>query len=268
MIDLAVVINAHENSPVFRDTLESVLFHWTNDVLVVADAKNWPQFAAADLGVRKLEGFYHGKSSAPYRNVCLGLMKAWETWGAKKSWYCYLEYDCLVASDSVASDLAALDGLWIVGNDHRASGGRIDFINRFQRGRLDLNYLLGCCMFFSRNMVKAMASDNFFERFLSFTNFNSGEAYLSSPQSKDELVYDISEFLYPTLCVHYGGKVGELACWQGSGWRGDGVRYPMRFRPDLEEGFYSEACVLHPVKSPDSQIRSYHRSKRSLTKPF
>lgn len=265
MIDVAVVLNAHENSPVFRDTLESVRHHWTDDVLVVADAKNWGGFKGSELGVRKLEGFYHGRSSAPYRNVCLGLMKAWESWGESKSWYCYMEYDCLVASDSVGEDLAAREGLWILGNDHRVGGGRIDFLERFQRRRLDLHYLLGCCLFLSRDFMKAMAGDDFFERFLSFTNFNAGEVAVRRPDGKEEMAYDLSEFLYPTLCVDYGGRVGELACWQGGVWRGDGARYPMRFRPDLEEGVFDGACVLHPAKSFDSPVRSHHRRTRSLT---
>lgn len=265
MIDAAVVLNAHENSPVFRDTLDSVRHYWTDEVLVVADAKNWGQFRDFDLGVRKLEGFYHGKPSSPYRNVCLGLMKAWDSWGLSKKWYCYMEYDCLVASAEVAEDLARYEGRWIVGNDHRTESGRIEFLERFQRSRLDFHYLLGCCVFLSREFMQALAADNFFERFLSFTNFHQGEAAIRSPQGKQEMVYDVSEFLYPTLCVHYGGKVGELACWHGSGWRGDGVRYPMRFRPDLEGEDFDAACVLHPLKSFDSPVRTHHRSKRSLT---
>jgi hypothetical protein len=266
MIDAAVVLNAHENSPVFRDTLDSVRHYWTDEVLVVADAKNWGQFRDFDLGVRKLEGFYHGKSSAPYRNVCLGLMKAWESWGESKGWYCYMEYDCLVASDSVGADLAAYDGMCILGNDHRTNGGRIEFLERLQRSRLDLHYLLGCCVFLSRDLIKAMVAEDFFERFLSFTNFNLGEVSVRGPHGREEMAYDLSEFLYPTLCVHYGGKVGELACWQGSGWRGDGARYPMRFRPDLDEGVFDEGCVLHPIKSFNSPVRVHHRSKRSLTR--
>lgn len=266
MIDIAVVLNAHENSPVFRDTLESVGHHWTDDILVVADAKNWGQFRDLDLGFRKLEGFYHGKSSSPYRNVCLGLMKAWESWGDTKRWYCYMEYDCLVGSDRVQKDLDSHEGMWIIGNDLRVNGGRIDFLERFQRARLDLHYLLGCCVFLSREFMKALADDDFFERFLSFTNFNVGEVCMRSPSGREEMVYDISEFLYPTLCVGYGGKVGELACWESSGWRGDGVHYPMRFRPDLEGECFKDACVLHPVKSANNPIRSYFRSKRLLTK--
>lgn len=265
---MAVVLNSHENSPVFRDTLDSVVHHWTRDVLVVADAKNWRQFRDFDIGVRKLEGLYHGKPNAPYRNVCLGLMKAWESWGESKQWYCYMEYDCLVGSDAVLSDLEGLNGMWVVGNDRRAPEGRIDFLDRLQRSRVGLRYLLGCCVFLSSAFMKALQKDDFFERFMNFTNFNVGEASVSFDRGKSEMVYDISEYLYPSLCVHYGGNVGELDCWEGSGWRGGGGRYPMRFRPDLDEALFESACVLHPIKSPDSSIRSYHRQKRRLTPSF
>jgi hypothetical protein len=265
-LNIAVVLNAHENSPVFRDTLESVLHNWTRDVLVVADGKNWAQFRDSDIPALKLEGFYHGRPSAPYRNVCLGLMKAWERWGASKRWYCYMEYDCLVGSAGIAEELASAEGqgAWIVGNDYRHNPGSIEFIDRFQRGSCALHYLLGCCMFLSGEFVSVLHGDNFFERFLGHTNFFPGECVLNTPGGKKEMVYDLSEFLYPTLAVLHGGRVGELACWEGRGWRGLGDKYPMRFRPDLDDGDYEGACVMHPVKS-GGRIREFHRRARSLT---
>ena len=261
MSDMAVVLNAHENSPVFRDTLESVVHHWTDDVLVVADAKNWPQFGG--LGVRTLEGFYHGRPSAPHRNVCLGLMKAWETWGRSMPWYCYMEYDCLVCSPDTLSHLRGT-GAWLVGNDLRVDSRSMPFLERFQRCGLNLRYLLGCCLFFNVEFMAALAADNFFERFLSFTNFNTDAPLLVGPAGSEE-AYDVSEFLYPTLAAHYGGSVVEMACWEGSCWRGEGERYPMRFRPDVDDVEFQRACVMHPLKSFDGPARSWHRSLRTLT---
>lgn len=264
-MNLAVVLNAHENSPVFRDTLESVRHHWTDRVLVVADAKNSGQFGE-DIPVMKLEGFYHGKGSAPYRNVCLGLMKAWEEWKGWADWVCYMEYDCLVGSDRVKDRLssAAGEGVWLLGNDHRREDRRIPFLERFEKGGLELHYLLGCCLFFSKDFMSALAARDFFDRFLQFTNFNLDEPSYLSHKGKREAVYDVSEFLYPTLAVRYGGLVGELARWDGERWHGDGAGYPMRFRPDLFEGPYEDACVMHPVKSM-GPIRESHGMRRSLT---
>lgn len=265
--EIAVVLNSHENSPTFKDTLESVRHYWTEDVLVVADAKGWQQFRDAELPAMKLEGFYHGRPSAPFRNVCLGLMKAWETWGEKPNWYCYMEYDCLVGSSQTKLHLAEADnlGMWVVGNDHRRDPRRLHFLERFEGGALELHYLLGCCVFLNSRFMLELASRNFFDRFLWFTNFNGDAPYLVSDKGKKEEAYDLSEFLYPTLAARYGGRVGELACWEGSKWRGNGIHYPMRFRPDLEEGFYSDACVMHPLKSYKGHVRSAHRLKRQLT---
>jgi len=265
-LNIAVLLNAHENSPVFRDTLESVRHHWTDRILVVADAKNWNQFRH-DESIVKLEGFYHGRSLAPYRNVCLGLMKTWETWGGWADWVCYMEYDCLVGSSHVYELLeqASNDGTWLLGNDHRTDARKIPFLERLERRSLNLHYLLGCCLFFSREFMFNLHSRNFFERFLQFTNFNTNDPLLVSPDGREEKAYDVSEFLYPTLAVDYGGSVRELACWEDWRWRGDGIRYPMRFRPDLHEGLFDEACVMHPVKDYESPVRAHHRVKRSLT---
>lgn len=267
-MDIAVVLNTHENSPVFRDTLDSVRHHWTDDILVVVDGKAWAQFHGSDLKVAMLEGFRHGRASAPYRNVCLGMMKAWERWGTSKGWYCYMEYDCLVGSSEVEMDLnsASKQGFWMLGNDHRMGEGQMPFLDHFQRRRCELHYLLGCCVFMSRDFLSALHRDSFFERFLTHTNFFPGDVFVQRPDGKSEMVYDLSEFLYPSLAVLHGGRVGELACWEGSGWRGLGDKYPMRFRPDLDEGGYERACVMHPLKS-DGQIRSLHRHLRTLTGP-
>lgn len=263
--EIAVVLNAHENSPVFGDTLDSVLHHWTDRVMVVVDAKGWDQFRDAGIRAAKLEGFHHGKPSAPFRNVCLGLMKAWDTWGERVDWYCYMEYDCLVGSPDIKGHLKQADeeGLWILGNDHRADQRRMPFLERFEHGRLDLHYLLGCCVFLNGRFMRELAARDFFERFLYFTNFNLDPPRIVGESNED--VYDVSEWLYPTLANRYGGKVGELACWEGGRWRGDWVRYPMRFRPDLCESLYDGACVMHPLKSYECNVRAAHRMKRALT---
>lgn len=262
---IATIINAHENSPVFRDTLDSVIHYLTKDILVVSDGKNWDQFENSDLPALKLQGFYHGKDSAPYRNVCMGLMKAGEIWKDMADWYCYMEYDALVGPGSIREHLKMADdlGFWILGNDHRKDNRRIPFFDNFQKKKLGLHYLLGCCVFISRKFMEALQSDNFFGRFLDFTNFHHGSIDFVEEGKNPHPVYDISEFIYPTLAVHYGGKVGEMACWSG-GWRGNYEFYPMRFRPDLVESPFPYACIMHPLKEHDNPVRAYHREKRTL----
>jgi hypothetical protein len=265
-LNIAVLLNAHENSDTFRDTLESVATHWTKQVIVVVDGKNWGQFRDASLPAMKLEGFHHGKPNAPFRNMCLGLMKAWDTWKNWADWVCYLEYDCLVGSDHILGRLSAADkSTWMFGNDYQTNPGLIPFIDRFQGEATNLHYLLGCCLFFNGGFMARLAEADFFERFLTFTNFHTGDPSLKSPSGKEELVYDLSEWLYPSLAVKYGGGIKELAGWENPGWHGDGNRYPMRFEPDLHENWYEGACVMHPLKDFSSGTRAYHRLKRKLT---
>jgi hypothetical protein len=264
-LNIAVVLNSHENSPVFRDTLDSVLCNWTDRVIVVVDAKNWGQFER-ERNIVKLEGFYHAKESAPYRNVCLGLMKCWEVWSGSVDWVCYMEYDCLVGSAEIAVHLeaASRDGTWILGNDHRVDPRSIPFLERFKGRSMELHYLLGCCLFLSRDFMARLRSDNFFERFLQFTNFHINDPVLVSCSGREEKVYDISEFIYPTLACDYGGSVRELACWEDGRWRGSGDLYPMRFRPELHESCFENACIMHPLKGLDDPARKFHRSRRNL----
>ena len=265
---IAAVINAHENSPVFNDTLESVIHYLTDKVLVVVDGKGWNQFAEDDsIRALKLEGFYHGKETMPFRNVALGLMKAWETWGASADWYCFLEYDCLVGSSEVLNHLeeAAELGYWIVGNDHRLEEKSLPFLEDLMKRKFEVHYLLGCCMSYSSLFMESLAKDNFFERFLTFTNFRTETINLIDSSGKPHLVYTLDEFMYPTLAVGYGGKVGEFACWKDdSFWIGNYEHYPMRFRPDLVEEPFPNACIMHPLKDYDNPVRTYHREKRML----
>lgn len=267
---IAVVLNAHENSLVLKDTLESIRFYWTNNVLIAADGKNWAEFRDDErLPALKLEGFFHGKPSSPYRNMCLGLMNAWSIWGDQVDWYVYMEYDCLVSSGETLNHLKAADeaGLWLIGNDRRLNTMQIPFLNRFEKTELQIHYFLGCCLFFNKKFMQEMKNRNFFERFLTFTNFYDDIYFLNDKSGKKEMVYDLSEFLYPTLAVHYGGKIQEIACWTDTNgpWRGDHEHYPMRFRPDLTEQPFQKACVLHPMKKYENPVRSYHRQIRHLT---
>ncbi len=266
-MNIAVVLNAHENSPVFKDTLESVTHFWTDKVLVVVDAKGWSQFSNEDR-LLKMEGFYHGRSSSPHRNVCLGLMKAWETWGGTADWYCYMEYDCLVGSSETKAHLYEADrkGVWLVGNDYRTDPRSIPFLESFEKASLPLHYFLGCCLFFSREFMSSLASRDFFSRFLNFTNFRTESPFFVDSEGRSEQVYDVSEFMYPTLAIKYGGRVAELDCWEDTRWRSGGGKYPMRFRPDLCESPYEGACVMHPLKSPSCPIRAFHKDRRALTR--
>jgi hypothetical protein len=264
-MSIAVILNTHENSPVFFDTLESILYYLTEDVLVVVDGLAWSKFENLEIPVRKLSGFSHGKPSAPYRNVALGLLRAWETWGESKKWYCYLEYDCLVGSSEIKNHLSQAEelGFWLLGNDLREEDKKLPFIESLLKETIAIKYFLGCCLFFNCQFLKKLAENNFFEKFLSFSNFQDMPIDLIDQSGKKHMVYDLSEFLYPSLAVHYGGKIQELACWRESEWTGNSVFYPMRFQPELNlNDPYMFSCVMHPLKDFANPLRHYHRGKR------
>jgi len=268
---VATILSAHENSEVYRDTLESVRRYISEDIVVLVDGFGWNQFQ--EEKVDKIRGFKHGKHCAPVRNMALGLMEAWNRWGDSVSWYSYMEYDCLVGSSETKSHLAMAEerGYWLLGNDLREIRGSMPELERLCGfSNIRLYSFLGCCLFFSSKFVSEL-NKNFFNKFLNYTNFfpcefkvlNSNKARSGSKMLP---VYDSSEFIYPSLAVRYGGAIEQLAVWDqflGS-WGGNYRHYPMRFNPELSGSDpFQEACVMHPIKEANNPIRAYHRSLRA-----
>ena len=263
-MEIVAVLGTHENSPTFKDTLESIRHYLTDNVLVVVDGFKWDEFKDEQLPVPMVQGFLHGKDSAPFRNVALGLKYAQEVWN-NADWYVYIEYDCLVGSSDIKDHLKMADehDIWMLGNDLRITDDSLPFLDSFMGTKMKLHYFLGCCVFLSGKFVKVLAESNFFDKFLTFTNFRTECINLVNQNGKLFPAYDLSEYMYPTLAVFYGGKVQELACWSGTEWRGNFQHYPMRFRPDLtSEDPFVDASVMHPIKDFENPIRQHHRIQR------
>ncbi len=268
---IATLLNIHDDSDVVLDTIESIKTYMTNDILVITDgAASWkekPTRKGANILVPKetlvvptsqLEGFYHGCSKSPFRNMTLGLKVLRETWDA--DWYCYMEYDCLVASDEFKEDLAkAKDNIWVLGNDYRQANYDLPLVEKAIKMKIkETHILLGCCVFFSRRYIQKLYKRDFFNRFLMLTNCFQDTV----PGLDEQGAYDLGEILYPTLAVCLGGKVQQLAaCNDHVGWTGNAERYPMRFRPEIVAEF-PDASIIHPSKSYDHPIRAYYREKR------
>ena len=259
-MEVSVVINTHSNSPVFQDTLDSVKSRLSNNILVVVDSFAWGEFKDQKTPAHTMQGFYHGKPNAPYRNVALGLMKACEVW-PNSDWYCYLEYDCLIGKGDILSGLENSSG-WILGNDHRRTNMRMPFLDNFLKDQPELNYLLGCCLFFKSDFMNKLKEMDFFVKFLHYTNFFTSDPEMKDAKGKSQQVYDVGEYIYPTLAVYLGGSVQEIACWQGSSWRGDN-RYPMRFRPELQANEVLDFCIAHPIKEFENPIRKQQALERN-----
>ena len=258
-MDVAAILNVHANPELVFDTLDSIMHYMTRDVLVVIDGTS-TEFDFLALPVAKIRGFPHGLRKAPYRNVALGLKFLAETY-PKASWYCYIEYDCLVASDHFRQSLEQADrkDVWMMGNDGRVETVDIPFVTSIL-GRTLTNhyYLLGCCQFMSNRFIGRLVEIDFFDKFLACT----------SDMPTGELLgyagYDVSEHLYPSLARHFGGNIGVFATFSPDRWHGNYQVYPMRFWPELNPATenFPEASIMHPIKELDSPIRVHHREKR------
>jgi hypothetical protein len=258
-MDLAVVLNIHNDSDVVFDTIDSVLAWMTDKVLVIVDGVSWNKVKNTKFQVYKLEGFYHACQRAPYRNITLGLKEAFNLW-PNSHWYCYMEYDCLVASDAFKAYLEAADRqkIWCLGNDHRVSNIQFPLLEKIIKNPIvESHYLLGACVFHHHDFLESLMEVDFFSRFLSYTNdFSQG----FFPEYEE---YDFGEHLFPTLAHQFGGDVRELAKWAQDIKSGYWKHFPIRFRPEFNKiTDVKDASIIHPVKNYDNPIRVLCREQR------
>lgn len=276
-------MNAHGDTELVLDTLDAIRTYVTQDIIVVVDGTAWHSWGKhVDLPAYKIQGFRHGAPRSPYRNVVLGMKEAaqWQ----KSDWYCYCEPDVLFTSSNFKVDLkfAEENNIWCVGNDYRFRDITFPLLEsmlglKFRCSR----YLLGCCVFHSHKFVEKLLEIDFFERFLHLTNaFHSG----FFPGFEAQGGYDIAEHIFPTLAHQFGGRVAQFANWvanndhlpnrqylpnerkpvaaEGGTWEGSFQKYPMRWRPEIEE-FFPEAYIYHPLKEFNNPVREYYRQQRA-----
>jgi hypothetical protein len=236
---IAAIIQAHNDDDVVLDTIDSVKRWMTTDILTVMDGVSWDgvdkdKFSSSYL----VQGLNHGLPNNPYRNVFFGLKQVYDKW-PDKDWYCYLEYDCLVTSNSFESDLkkAEKSNYWLLGTDLRMKKCKFPFIEKIIDKKFNETfYVLGCFYFLHRNYIAALNDLNFFDKFLSLTNhFSNGffpmfsgraDCFTGHRDGSQNMVntfgpiFDLSEELIPTLAYYLGGKIGSLSFW------GDGCTHP------------------------------------------
>lgn len=263
---IATVLNAHGNTELVLDTLDSINCFVGRNTLVVVDGAHWESWGKdVKLPAYKVEGFRHAFNRAPYRNLTLGLNTLTRLFGLDLDWYCYCEYDVLFTSDSFKKELeqASKENVWCIGNDHRVAEFKFPFLERIIGEKIGpSHYLLGCCVFYSGKFLRKLHELNFFEKFLFCTNeFNQG----FFPGYEEQGGYDFGEHLYPTLAAHYGGQIREFARWNNvfEQWQGKFQQYPMRWRPELTfDDNDVNVSIMHPVKR-DTDLRWFHRAKRA-----
>lgn len=256
---IATVLNVHNDPKLVLDTIDSVMTHMTQDVLVVIDGAS-TSFMDVELPTHRVAGFRHGCAKSPYRNVALGWHQVAGLW-PDADWYCYLEYDCLVASAGILDTLRLADEqkIWMLGCDGHVDDKRIPLVESMFDGPFTHTYyFLGACQFISKRFMERLQECNFFERFLSLTNMYI-DGFMPAYDG-----YDVSEHLYPTIARHFGGAVGVLSTWDRykRRWHGNAAMYPIRWRPDIETVF-PEATIYHPLKALGHPVREHYRKLRN-----
>jgi len=253
-MNIVTIMGAHNKHDVNRDTLQSIKKYMTTDILMVVDGACWKEIETENYDVNMLEGFYHNCNKSPYRNICLSLIEASKFW-PEADWFCYLEYDCLVASDGFRQDLEmASEGC--LGFDSRRQKVKLPYLEMVLGKKIkNYSYLLGCCVFYKGDFVRK--SRPILEKILYYTNDFSQGFF------PDYAEYDIAECMLPTLAEQEGYSYGGLAKWDAPSkrWMGDYKRYPIRFRPCIEE-VHKEASIIHPLKEYDDPLRQHYRSQR------
>ena len=260
-MEIAVILNAHENTELVKDTINAARSHATEKILVNINGATWADWGIGlDIPAHKMCGFIHNEDHSPYKNVAFGLMHLYNQW-PNSDWYCYMEPDVLFCSNEFKKDLekAEKEKAWMVGTNLREEDRKFPYLERILK--IDLQeswYFLGCCMFFHKHFMKKLAKINFFEKFLCWTNeFNC-------PYFPDYDGYDISEHLYPTLAHHFGGKLYCLSSWADTfgTFVGNFKKYPIRWQPEMFT-FFNEASIVHPVKELLNPYRSLSRRRKN-----
>ena len=265
---ITAILNAYD-VPVTLDTLDSIRYYMTDQVLVLIDGVAWHSFDNVELPAHKLKGLNHGWFKAPYRNIMLSLLTAYRNFPTT-DWYCYLEHDCLITSSKFKKDLieAEKNNIWCLGADFRRNQElkiNLSYLERIIKDKFkECTYLLGACVFYHRNFIKLAVENEFFEKFLFYTNEFKGGFF------PFYTAWDLTEHVLPTMVMYYGGEISQLAVYNEDfkKWTGNYRRYPIRYRPaiEYEPELFLQASIIHPSKLYTDPIRDFNRAKRQKEK--
>lgn len=255
-MQIVTILNVHDHLDLVLDTLESITTYVSEDVLVVVNGKA-KEFT---LPFYKLEGVEQKTARAPYVNVALGLMYAYELY-PNSDWYCYTEWDGVFCSDAFKKTLEIADqqNVWMMGTNGRIDYAELPLIEALIGEQFrSVYYMLGACLFFNKTYMKKLKEMDFFNKFVNLCN-GSTENF---PKYQG---YDISEHMYPTIARHLGGNLGVFSTYD-NGWHGDYKSFPVRWKPDIEEVDYDRVNFVHPLKTM-GEIRTKLSERRKCQKP-
>lgn len=261
-MSVAIFMNAHDDTELVLDTIESVTAYVTSDMVTVVDGSFWESWGEElELPVHKMCGFRHKSQASPYRNILLGMKTAFELFPFRE-WYGYIEPDVLFGSSHILKDLQSMqEDVYLVGFDHRSTDAKFEFLDRIVGMSCPGKYVLGCCFFLRREFVRRLIESNFVDRFLEMTNELQAGYFPGYDRSQ---VYDFAEHLFPSMAAVCHGGIHGISFFDvyANQWVGDD-RYLMRWQPAItEQDPYQYATIMHPVKSYDDPIRVHHRRKR------
>ena len=262
---------------VVNDTLESIRKHMTEDVIVLMDG--WSDIERHING-RTISGLCQGGSQGSHPNRMFGLSNLLECY-PDADWYCWFEYDALVASSGFKQDLhKASDDDWVLGFCVDSIPFDLPVLPViFKREIKSLTYALGAVLFFRGDFIRQLDRDNMFE----WVN-NSMTVFQGATQGvvqqlpgvvlANEL-YDFGEYVMGTLAGGYGKNTISLSHWNQQQynrhhgaleryWYGDHQKYPIRWEPALTqaENIVGVSSILHPLKEYDNPIREFYRNQR------
>lgn len=249
---MAVVVNAHSNPEVIRDTLDSVRAHLSvssgDKLLLMLDGGTHDGLVAQnDFDCEVLRGFKHMCGNSPYRNVCLGLRSLYD--GCPDAdWYLYMEQDCLITSGVFKDDLqkAGTDvgcfGFWV----HQTTRGfshkeGVPILEGLWGGRMNYWWMLGCYFFIRRDILDALKNrkNDFLGRLLVATDGFGRTLPGIDP------CHCVEETLIPSVVASLGKRVCSLAALDKTA-----KRYKVVNRPDflLMDLDLSAISLVHPTK--------------------
>lgn len=258
-MEIATIINVHNNPVMARDTIDSVRAFIGNKILLIVDEKGWSHYADfkhPDTTVKK--GVYHGAKRSPYKNLSIAMMESYKLW-PNVDWYMYIEFDVLIISPVFKEDLidAMQRGVAAVGVNHCIKSQSNDhwMVKEILYNQTEIvcHKLLGAVMCYSNRVIRSLVELDFFDDLLERTKAFKGHDF------PDFTEYAVEEILFPSAASVFG----PVENFKGFVPRGN--KYPVRFAPEvLPHELSAEATIAHPIKDSNNLIRQHYANTRGI----